>query len=101
MSKDHLQVSDSPPVSVASELNHAATEDLEKGAEEHLHPKKSDNGSEKASDPDIVDWGGPDDPSNPMNWPKSKRQGHVVIVSVITLIVLVPSPWLLFLTNIL
>jgi len=91
MSKDHLNTSDSPQALMALETNNALVEDLEKGAEEQPQPEKSDDGSEKAPDPNIVDWDGPDDPSNPMNWPKSKREGHVVIVSVITLIVLVLS----------
>ena len=33
-----------------------------------------------------VDWDGPKDPANPQNWPKNVRVGHVVIVSIITLI---------------
>lgn len=38
-------------------------------------------------DPNIVNWDGPDDKMNPLNWPKSIRFGHVVLVSGITLIV--------------
>lgn len=39
----------------------------------------------KEIDPNIVDWDGPDDPENPLNWPKAWRTGHVVIVSILTL----------------
>ena len=42
---------------------------------------------ETLNDPDIIDWDGPTDPSNPLNWPKLKRIGHVVLISVITLMV--------------
>ncbi|KAE9379894.1 MFS general substrate transporter [Stipitochalara longipes BDJ] len=37
-------------------------------------------------DYDIVDWDGPNDPENPLNWPRRKRVSHVVLVSVITFI---------------
>ncbi|TQV94381.1 hypothetical protein V2A60_002589 [Cordyceps javanica] len=38
-------------------------------------------------DDDIVDWDGPEDPSNPLNWPARKRFGHVVIVSLLSMMV--------------
>lgn len=37
-------------------------------------------------DPNIVDWNGPDDPENPLNWSKTKKNLHVVIVSLFTLV---------------
>ncbi|KAF1815011.1 multidrug resistance protein [Eremomyces bilateralis CBS 781.70] len=37
-------------------------------------------------DPNVVDWDGPDDPANPLNWSRSLRIGHVVLVSILTLI---------------
>lgn len=33
----------------------------------------------------AVDWVGPDDPANPLNWPKVKRNMHIVFVSIFTL----------------
>ncbi|KAF2690948.1 MFS general substrate transporter [Lentithecium fluviatile CBS 122367] len=36
---------------------------------------------------DIVDWEGPNDPENPMNWALGKRKLHAFIVSMIALIV--------------
>ncbi|KAI0478860.1 hypothetical protein GGR56DRAFT_689889 [Xylariaceae sp. FL0804] len=36
-------------------------------------------------DPDVVDWDGPDDPANPLNWLGWKERLHVVFVSVFTL----------------
>jgi hypothetical protein len=36
---------------------------------------------------DIVDWDGPDDPNNPLNWPESQRLAHVIIVAVLSMVV--------------
>ncbi|EGX95522.1 MFS transporter, putative [Cordyceps militaris CM01] len=36
-------------------------------------------------DPNVVDWDGPDDPANPLNWPASRKNIHVAIVSIFTL----------------
>ncbi|KAJ5506775.1 Major facilitator superfamily domain general substrate transporter [Penicillium expansum] len=36
-------------------------------------------------DPNVVDWDGPDDPANPLNWPASRKNLHVAIVSIFTL----------------
>lgn len=33
-----------------------------------------------------VDWDGPDDPDNPMNWPRFKRNWQVIIVALIQLL---------------
>ena len=42
---------------------------------------------EKApKDPNIVDWDGPDDPANPMNWPSAKKLTAIGIVSLITVL---------------
>ena len=37
-------------------------------------------------DPNIVDWDGPDDPKNPLNWPSRKKWGIVWSVGAVTLI---------------
>ncbi len=42
-------------------------------------------------DPNVVDWDGPDDPENPLNWPASRKNIHVAIVSVFTLTAYVHS----------
>lgn len=41
---------------------------------------------EKAPDPNIVDWDGPDDPSNPLNWSISKKTTTISMVSFLTLL---------------
>ncbi|KAK0645235.1 Efflux pump rdc3 [Lasiodiplodia hormozganensis] len=53
-------------------------------SEEQKTPANQDS-SPDVQDPNLVDWEGPDDPTNPMNWPKSKRIGHVVMASLTTL----------------
>ncbi|MCJ1314537.1 hypothetical protein MMC25_008219 [Agyrium rufum] len=37
-------------------------------------------------DPNVVDWNGPEDPENPMNWSASKKITAVGIVSLITML---------------
>ncbi|KAF4993930.1 hypothetical protein FDECE_13281 [Fusarium decemcellulare] len=37
-------------------------------------------------DADVVDWDGPDDPENPMNWPDKKKWLNIVLISVLTLV---------------
>ena len=47
-----------------------------------INEKKED----QAVDPNIVDWDGPDDPENPMNWPAWKINAHIFLVSAVTFI---------------
>ena len=42
-------------------------------------------------DPNIVDWDGPDDLANPMNWPSAKKVTAVGLVSLITMLSSVPN----------
>ena len=44
------------------------------------------DGKEAEGD-NIVDWDGPDDPDNPLNWPGRKSFGHVIIVAVLSMVV--------------
>lgn len=46
---------------------------------------------EKQKDPNIVDWDGPDDPTNPMNWKASKKTATIVLASLITFITCVSN----------
>ena len=41
---------------------------------------------ETPEDENIVDWEGPDDPENPLNWPRGKKWANIVTISIITLI---------------
>lgn len=33
------------------------------------------------TDPQVVDWEGPDDPANPINWSDAKSNLHVILIS--------------------
>ena len=63
--------------------------DLEANVVETLSALNSSRQLEKSNgiiDSNIVDWDGPDDPSNPMNWPPWKVKAHIFLVSSITFI---------------
>ncbi|KAI0196754.1 major facilitator superfamily domain-containing protein [Xylaria flabelliformis] len=56
---------------------------------------KGDNGDTEACktpsekdnlDDHIVDWDGPDDPENPLRWSKTKKNAHIIIVSIFALV---------------
>ncbi|TVY58990.1 MFS transporter prlG [Lachnellula cervina] len=100
MSRSHAEGSDQPPESPISTFDKEEhrvdmakhpeeDDDLEKGMkiESRLHSEKDEEIGQKPLDPNLVDWDGPEDPANPMNWPKSKRMGHVTLISLITLVV--------------
>jgi hypothetical protein len=60
----------------------AMEKDLEKGAD--AESTASTDQPEEATDPNIVDFDGPDDTDNPMNWKQSKKWGMISLVSAIT-----------------
>ena len=42
-------------------------------------------------DPNVVDWDGPDDQGNPINWPEKKKWGNIVVLSSITFLTYVAT----------
>lgn len=48
-------------------------------ADDHTPPPEE-------ADTKIVDWDGPDDPANPLNWPSRKRWAHIIMVSLLGLV---------------
>lgn len=73
------------------------SKDVEKGIESHAHSThtgdatlseepSNDAVEEEESDPNIVDWDGPDDPENPQNWKASKKWGIIAALGLVTLI---------------
>lgn len=44
----------------------------------------SEISAEQAEDPNIVDWDGPDDPQNPINFPSSIKWGNIGVLSVLS-----------------
>ena len=57
-------------------------EDVEK--QSGCDDRRSDTNIPK--DPNVVDWDGPDDAENPMNWPLAKKITAIGVVSLITLL---------------
>nr|A0A8F4PNE5.1 RecName: Full=MFS-type transporter atr4; AltName: Full=Atranorin biosynthesis cluster protein 4 [Stereocaulon alpinum]QXF68950.1 atr4 [Stereocaulon alpinum] len=73
----------------ATEVNTPKSADLEANALRNSSVSRSNQEQEKseeAIDPNIVDWDGPNDPSNPLNWPTWKIKTHIFLVSSITFI---------------
>ena len=65
----------------------AKSSDLEANVSTSSHTSDSDQKKDElAGDPNIVDWDGPDDPKNPMNWPAWKIKAQVFLVSAITFV---------------
>lgn len=57
--------------------------DVEKGTSPALGPTIVEDGKAE-QDPDIVDFDGPNDPQNPLNWGFTKKWGMVLLISAIT-----------------
>ena len=69
------------------------SKDPEKGTDSRSHSThmdeatlSSDAPADAEQDPDIVDWDGPDDPKNPLNWPSRKKWSIIASIGGITLI---------------
>lgn len=58
------------------------SDDVEKGPAEPHNGEQTDN----TRDPNIVDFDGPDDPENPLNWTKKKKVTATVSIALITLL---------------
>jgi hypothetical protein len=43
-------------------------------------PPNAELSTAVASDPNVVDWDGPDDPEKPMNWSKTRKGGIIFAV---------------------
>ena len=63
--------------------------DLEKGPTDSLSGQDEQNQDDSSRDPNIVDWDGPDDPENPLNWNLKKKGTLVASISIITFLTLV------------
>jgi hypothetical protein len=60
------------------------TEKLDVSGNKPLKQRSSVGG--KSEDPNVVDFDGPGDPENPMNWSSPKKTVAIVIVSLMTLL---------------
>ena len=70
--------------------DHLPAKDLEVGATENSEALQKEtvpsSDLDSEVDPNIVDWDGPNDPMNPMNWPGWKIKIHIFLISAITFI---------------
>lgn len=89
----------SRPVSKGGGNTPADTSDVEKGADiNHAEDttdgprRKVPEGYKEFDDPNIVNWDGPDDPSNPYNWKVSKKIILAASIAAITFITYVVIP---------
>lgn len=71
---------------------------MEKSPDSSLTPRSSDlenpedtehdldagSNSENTNDPNVVDWDGPNDPENPLNWPAKKKFASIALISLIS-----------------
>ena len=52
-------------------------------------PEKGPHGTtvtEEEHDPNVVDFDGPDDPTNPLNWTPSRKWANITVLSALTLL---------------
>jgi hypothetical protein len=63
--------------------------DVEKGP---VETQDGENRQEEEAprDPNIVDWDGPDDPENPLNWTTKRKVSATLSISLITFLTYVP-----------
>lgn len=60
--------------------------DLESQLSLEIDNSKLEPSGQESTDPNIVNWDGPDDPANPMNWSSKEKITAIGIVSLITLL---------------
>lgn len=58
--------------------------DLEAGHGSEDSDKKQPETTKPEADPNIVDWDGPDDPQNPVNWSEKLKWANVAVIASIT-----------------
>ncbi|KAI1078117.1 major facilitator superfamily domain-containing protein [Whalleya microplaca] len=59
--------------------------DIDTGGSEQNSLFVGAGADELTKDPNVVDWDGLDDPSNPLNWSRTKKNTHVAVVSLFIL----------------
>ncbi|KAF2398704.1 MFS general substrate transporter [Trichodelitschia bisporula] len=65
---------------------HGLDKDLEKEAGS-AQSSASSVAEPEPTDPNIVDWDGPDDPANPQNWSTLRKTGAILIISGFTFLI--------------
>ncbi|KAF2092867.1 MFS general substrate transporter [Rhizodiscina lignyota] len=84
--KEFGRVATPPPSAKGESQNddRSYQDDLEKQSVHDNAPSDTVVGEQPIKDPNIVDWDGPDDPANPMNWSLKKKVTAIGIVSILT-----------------
>ncbi|KAF9872388.1 polyamine transporter 3 [Colletotrichum karsti] len=76
-------VTEKDVVSTTANGNTSVSSDTERLSEA---VDRTPNVEENHEEPDVVDWDGPDDPENPMNWPESRKWVNLALMSILTII---------------
>jgi hypothetical protein len=66
------------------DISLAMEKDMEKGGDTGSMSSVDEPDEQIEHNPNTVDFDGPDDPENPMNWTAMKKWGMIVLVSAIT-----------------
>ncbi len=61
-------------------------EDVSEGEEGDIEANPGKEEATPENDPNMVDWNGPDDPENPMNWPDKDKWLNIITLSILTLV---------------
>lgn len=83
--EDNLNARESSPSPTASDPEKLRDEEQGRISENGEGKDMEKEGAEPP-DPNIVDWDGPDDPENPMNWNSGLKWGSVTTIAAITFI---------------
>ena len=76
-------------MSLKNQQDAAQTQTADVGGTESQAEKYSlsSNGENSKNTSDTIDWEGPDDPQNPLNWPESRKWVLIALVSSFSFIV--------------
>ena len=83
----HTDMSNPNPDPALIADDDTAVRDIEKGKDESIADPKLSTEKDNMKDPNIVEWDGPDDPQNPMNWPFWKKATFTAALSGLTFVV--------------
>jgi hypothetical protein len=91
---DTASIDGSTPAASNQEVHHVDDEkrsfhetiDVERGPTTDIEKHDTEQVVDGPRDPNIVDWDGPDDPENPLNWTKKRKVSATVSIALITLL---------------
>lgn len=83
MASDHKETLEAPPSPQSTQGRSSCSDnDIELG--DRSGSNNVDDGAEREPDPNGVDWDGPSDPQNPLNWRVGVKWTHIIVVSIMT-----------------